>query len=102
MKEATGNNEYGLNELRLFQNQPNPFHEYSQIGFDLPENGNVKLEIIGLSGKTIRVLHEGELNAGRHNKEINAANWPAGMYYCRLSFIHGNEVQIKVKRILIY
>ena len=102
LKEATGNNEYGLNELRLFQNQPNPFHEYSQIGFDLPENGNVKLEIIGLSGKTIRVLHEGELNAGRHNKEINAANWPAGMYYCRLSFIHGNEVQIKVKRILIY
>ncbi len=102
LKEATGNNEYGLNELRLFQNQPNPFHEYSQIGFDLPENGNVKLEIIGLSGKTIRVLHEGELNAGRHNKEINAANWPAGMYYCRLSFIRGNEVQIKVKRILIY
>ena len=102
LKESTSNNEYELNDLRLFQNQPNPFHEYSQIGFDLIENGNVKLEILSLTGKSLRVLHEGELGAGHYTKTINAANWPAGMYYCRLSFIRGNEVQIKVKRILIY
>ena len=102
LKEATGNNEYGLNELQLFQNQPNPFHERSQISFDLPQNGNVKLEILSLTGKSLRVLHEGELGAGHYTKTINAANWPAGMYYCRLSFIRGNNVQIKAKRIVIY
>ncbi len=102
LKEATGNNEYGLNELQLFQNQPNPFHERSQISFDLPQNGNVKLEILSLTGKNLRVLHEGELGAGHYTKTINAANWPAGMYYCRLSFITGDNVQIKAKRIVIY
>lgn len=50
--------------LRLEQNYPNPFREFTQIRFDLPETGPVRLEVFDLNGRSLyrqeKFLEQGE------------------------------------------
>ena len=50
----------------LQQNSPNPFENNTIIRFELPITSNVKLEVIDMYGKVVKVLVNGELNAGMH------------------------------------
>jgi len=54
-----------LDVLHLLQNQPNPFSPETRIGFELPQAGEVKLEIYSADGRLVRTLVAGERAAGR-------------------------------------
>lgn len=51
--------------LELYQNQPNPFFDRTEIQFDLPKASSVKLIIQTLDGATMK-MHKGNYPAGKH------------------------------------
>lgn len=44
--------------FELFQNQPNPFAEYTTISFNLPESGLAELRIFDLAGKELKTISQ--------------------------------------------
>ncbi len=51
----------------LHQNSPNPFNPSTEIGFSLPGQSFVTLDIFDVSGKRVRRLLEGNRPAGNHS-----------------------------------
>ncbi|HDQ46184.1 MAG TPA: T9SS type A sorting domain-containing protein [bacterium] len=64
---------------------PNPFNPVTRIGYRLPEDSDVKIEIFNLTGSKIHTLFEGEKAAGEHTVYFNAEFLPSGQYFCRFS-----------------
>jgi len=82
----------------LHQNFPNPFNPTTQISFEMPMLGNVKLDIYNILGQKVRTLVSNDLNAGFHVYEWNALNdagqgLSAGVYIYQLTA--GDFVQQK-------
>ncbi len=71
-------------EYSLSQNYPNPFNPTTVINYQLPVSGNVKLSIFDVLGQNISTLVNESQNAGNHNIEWNAANYPSGVYFYQL------------------
>ncbi|MCP4582360.1 MAG: T9SS type A sorting domain-containing protein, partial [candidate division Zixibacteria bacterium] len=69
---------------KLNSNYPNPFNAQTNISFDLPSNGKVKLEVYNVLGQRVETLKDGYLEAGNHIVEWNAANYSSGVYFYRL------------------
>jgi len=40
----------------LYQNQPNPFREYTTIGFELPQSGDITLSLYDVTGKILKEI----------------------------------------------
>ena len=73
----------------LSQNFPNPFNPSTEIRYQLPESGVVRLVVYDLLGRTVRVLMEGPAEAGHHVitwDGLDDLGRPAasGMYLLRL------------------
>jgi hypothetical protein len=76
--------------FQLGQNYPNPFNSTTAIEYFLPETSLVRLSIIGLDGKTVTVLENGEMSPG-----WNRSNWDgrgfsgkeaaSGIYFYRVT-----------------
>ncbi|MEZ4992557.1 MAG: T9SS type A sorting domain-containing protein, partial [Saprospiraceae bacterium] len=80
--ELRFDNQPGLGTIRpqLFQNYPNPFAKQTKIGFELPEDGQISLQIRDLTGKVYKIIN-GEFSAGYHEFVLNRENLPAGLLY---------------------
>ena len=59
----------------LYQNYPNPFNPETWIPFELSKESDVKIEIYDISGRLIRELNLGRLEAGRYISRDSAAYW---------------------------
>ena len=76
-------------QFALRQNRPNPFHQGTQIEYELPRPDAVEVKIYDAQGRWINTLLAGAQAAGRH-----ALNWDGrdhsgalvanGIYFCRL------------------
>lgn len=74
------------NDMKLGQNQPNPFNSTTTINFELEKYGdNVKIEIYDLIGKSIRSYNLGSLSAGKHSLKVNADGMTPGAYFYSLT-----------------
>ena len=70
--------------LALYQNQPNPFKGITTIGFDLPENSAVQLQIFDVAGKQLQLI-EGDYPKGYNAIELNNDDLKAsGVLYYQL------------------
>lgn len=68
-------------EFNLRQNYPNPFNPSTTIAFDLPQSGNVTLEVFDIVGRHVSTLVDGrDMTAGRHEFRFNASGMSSGMY----------------------
>ena len=74
----------------LEQNYPNPFNPVTQIVFDLPRDGEIRLAVFDLLGREVALLAEGMRSAGRHQVMVDGRSWSSGTYLYRLS--QGGEV----------
>jgi hypothetical protein len=70
--------------VSLEQNYPNPFNPETVIRFELPQQSEVRLEIVNLLGQTVTVLRNESMPAGSHESVWNAADHPSGVYLYRL------------------
>lgn len=53
-------------------NYPNPFTRSTQISFDVPNSGFVKVAIYDIMGRLIQVLHNNYMDAGKHTLPYDA------------------------------
>ncbi len=68
----------------LYQNQPNPFSEYTMIGFDLPVSGNAILSLYDVTGRTLKVI-DTQGAKGYNEIRVNKSDIPTnGMIYYKL------------------
>ncbi len=68
----------------LHPNMPNPFNPATQIRFDLPIAGPVRLTIYNALGQEVERLVEREMAPGVHAVEWDAAGHRSGIYICEL------------------
>lgn len=73
-----------MGELSLDQNYPNPFNPSTQISFNLPESGQVRLAVYDLTGRLVQVLMDGDMTAGQHAARFDASRLASGRYLYRL------------------
>ncbi|HBY19035.1 MAG TPA: hypothetical protein DEH00_07680 [Candidatus Marinimicrobia bacterium] len=68
----------------LGQNYPNPFNPMTTIPLALPEAGLVKLVLYDISGRMVKEIYSGELNAGYHDFNFHIGNLASGIYIYRV------------------
>lgn len=77
--------------LELDQNRPNPFNPMTTIAFSTPSRGRTALEIYDVSGRLVRTLVDGTLDAGRHERLWDGTDDAgreigSGLYFYRVTF----------------
>ena len=71
-------------EFALYQNEPNPFRDYTVIGFDMPSNGEATISLFDVTGKVLKVI-EGNYTAGYNSVKVSKEDvGVAGMVYYKL------------------
>jgi hypothetical protein len=68
----------------LLDPYPNPFNPGTIIGFELPDAGQVQLEVTDLLGRSVALLLDDRVPAGRHEVRWDASSSAAGVYLSRL------------------
>jgi hypothetical protein len=79
-----------VRQLRLYPNQPNPFHSPTVLRFDLPVAGRVRLEVYDVRGRLVRSLVDDALPAGSYRVVWDGRDpvgrvMASGAYFARLS-----------------
>ncbi|MDP6853280.1 MAG: tandem-95 repeat protein [Candidatus Marinimicrobia bacterium] len=64
---------------------PNPFNSATQFSFEIPQDDEVQLSVYDLKGRIITTLYSGEIKAGYHEMQWNAAMQASGVYFVKLS-----------------
>lgn len=81
----------------LNQNYPNPFNPTTNISFNIPDNGEVTLEVFNIQGQRVATLVDGFRSAGEYSVTFDASNMASGVYTYRLS----TENSVQVKRMVL-
>ena len=78
-------------EYYLSQNYPNPFNPTTNIHYEIPKNGFVKLVVFDILGREIQTLVNEKQNAGTYDVTFNARqpglgiNLSSGIYFYTLT-----------------
>jgi hypothetical protein len=75
------------------QNYPNPFNPVTNIEFDLPKSGNVRMSVFNAIGEEVKVLVDEFKAAGSYRVDFDASGMPSGTYFYRI--ISGDFVMTK-------
>ena len=86
----------------LHNNYPNPFNPITNIGYDVPEVSDIKIEVFNLAGQKVRTLVSKQHQPGRYKVQWNATNEfgspvASGMYVYK---IHAKNF-VAVKKLLL-
>jgi hypothetical protein len=84
-------------EFELYQNYPNPFNPATHVRFEIPDLRFVSLKVYNVLGREIATLVNQELKPGTYEVEWDAANFPTGVYFCKLTI----EDFIETKKMIL-
>ena len=65
-------------------NYPNPFNPTTTIRYELPEAGNIKIDVFNLLGQNVAQLVNEYKPAGRYEVSFNATDISSGIYFYTL------------------
>ncbi|MBS3775382.1 MAG: T9SS type A sorting domain-containing protein [Bacteroidales bacterium] len=68
----------------LLANQPNPFHDYTMIPYEISSETHVRLEVLNMQGQVISTLVDQFQNAGKYTHHFDPSDFPAGIYLYRM------------------
>lgn len=68
----------------LENNYPNPFNPSTVIGYQLPENSRVQLEVYDILGKKVAMLVNERQQAGSYQVNFDASQLSSGVYIYRI------------------
>ena len=93
-------------KLQFLPNTPNPFREYTDIRYSLPEGAQVSLKIYNLLGKEMDVLVNGYQDAQNYSVrwygETQAGTpAPSGVYLCRLVAVIDSEPIVIMQKMML-
>jgi len=69
----------------LAGNHPNPFNAATVITFTLAQDSPVELAVYNTIGQRVALLRDGPAGAGIHKIVWNAAGFPSGIYFVRMT-----------------
>lgn len=78
--------ESNIKSFELMQNYPNPFNPSTNISYNIPQDGLVKLKIFDMLGREIVTLVDEKQTTGLYTKIFNASSLASGVYLCKISF----------------
>ncbi len=84
---------------KLYQNQPNPFHDVTSISYELPQADKVRLTVYNAQGQVVAVLAKGDKAAGKHTVQWQRNGLPSGVYFYTLTTKAGEPM---TKRLVIH
>jgi serine protease len=95
---AVGDELAGMKPAQLHQASPNPFNPTTSIQFELTRAGHVELAVYDVSGRKVRTLASGHLEADTHTRvwrgEDDAGRrMPSGIYFAKLQTAEGDQTQ---------
>jgi len=64
---------------------PNPFNSECKIGFSLPEESRVTIEVFDALGRKVVKLLDKTLSAGEHSVTFDAADLSSGTYFYKMT-----------------
>lgn len=85
----------------LSQNYPNPFNPVTKIGFKIPQEGNVKLQVFDITGKSVAVLANEKFTGGEYSVSFSGENLPSGAYFYKMEFSSKDQVISKVLKMTL-
>ena len=63
---------------------PNPFNPVTEVNFELPADGYMKLVVFDINGREVDVIEEGMKSSGYYSSQWHAGSLPSGVYYIQL------------------
>lgn len=82
-------------KFALNQNYPNPFNAATTFRYTIVKEMDVTFSIYDLLGRRVVILSEGVQQPGDHTVTWNAADFPSGIYFARLT-VEGRSENIKM------
>jgi hypothetical protein len=82
----------GTKSPRAFENariSPNPLIDKAWLCFDLFEPQAAQLALFDLTGKRVKILFDGPIQAGAQGLELDGSGLPAGIYLLKMKGVHG-------------
>jgi len=71
-------------QFTLYSNFPNPFNPTTNIKFDLPEQAEVKIQVVDVLGRQVMELNEGKTNSGQKVVTLDGSKLASGVYTYRV------------------
>lgn len=71
-------------DFSISQNYPNPFNPTTQITISLPREAATELEVFDVLGRSVAVLVNETLSAGKHTVRFDAVSLSSGVYVYQL------------------
>lgn len=78
----------GARDVFVDQNKPNPFNPRTTITIRMIRAAPVSIKIYDIMGLEMMTLFDGKLSAGKHSVDVDATQWPAGIYYYKVKTAH--------------
>lgn len=74
-------------DYSLYNNFPNPFNPSTNIKFDIPERGNVKISVFDILGRPVKELVNKTEDAGSYIVQFDASSLSSGIYIYKMESI---------------
>lgn len=78
------NNSSNLQSFSLSQNYPNPFNPVTNIKFNIPKSGFVKITVFDMLGREVTSIVNESMQPGSYNVDWDASNYSSGVYFYKL------------------
>lgn len=73
-------------DFSLQQNYPNPFNSSTEIKFNLPKAGNVKIVVYDITGKELQTITNKFYTSGNQSVNFNADKLSSGVFFYKVSY----------------
>ena len=81
-----GNNSTEIKDFRLYQNYPNPFNPTTNISYNIPASGLVKIVVYDILGAEVSTIVNENKTAGYYSATFDGKNLASGAYYYKITF----------------